>query len=168
MTLTRALRPLRASGISKFQSATRQSRRSFFAISRPETAAPGGVAVTKYRIVKPAREGTTWDDFLISLPERDQLAKFTKEVPLFIRYLKLVTSADGRDEDFQEFYNRCKNGLVVESDAYITPEELLAVMWKNGFSEQERNALQYSIFFSKTFSKLSSYSFKPFCELEIS
>ena len=29
-----------------------------------------------------------YDDFLISLPERDHLASFTKEVPLFLRYLK--------------------------------------------------------------------------------
>jgi len=120
------------------------SRRGFFAVSRPETSAPGGVAVTKYKIVKPGREGTTWDDFLIALPEKDQLAKTTKEVPLFIKYLKLVTSAENRDSDFKEFFDRCKNGLVVESDAFVTAEELLAIMWKNGFSDQERNALQYT------------------------
>ena len=32
----------------------------------------------------------------------------------------------------------------MESDAYVTAEELLAIMWKNGYSDQERNALQYT------------------------
>ena len=29
-----------------------------------------------------------YDDFLVALPERDHLNSFTKEVPLFLRYLK--------------------------------------------------------------------------------
>lgn len=140
MVALRALRPLAQTA---FRRAT-GARRTFFAVSTPEGSSAGGVAVTKYKIVKPGREGTTWDDFLIALPDKDQLAKTTKEVPLFIRYLKLVTSTEGRDDAFQEFFERCKNGLVVESDAYITAEELLAVMWKNGYSDQERNALQYT------------------------
>merc|ERR1711976_628807 len=57
-------------------------------------------------------------------------------------YLKVVTDADGRPEDFQDFLKRAKSGLVVESDVYISTEELLAVMWKNGYSDEERTALQ--------------------------
>jgi len=34
--------------------------------------------------------------------------------------------------------------LVVESDVFITNEELLALMWKNGYSDQERNAIQFT------------------------
>ena len=30
-----------------------------------------------------------YDDFLVALPERDHLSSFTKEVPLFMRYLKV-------------------------------------------------------------------------------
>ena len=37
-----------------------------------------------------------------------------------------------------------KNGLQVESDVYVTQEELLAVMWKNGYSDKERTALQFT------------------------
>merc|ERR1712157_326219 len=33
---------------------------------------------------------------------------------------------------------------VVESDVYVTTEELLALMWKNGYSDQERNAIQFT------------------------
>jgi hypothetical protein len=68
----------------------------------------------------------------------------SKEVPLFIRYLKAVTDKESRSADFSAFFDRAKNGLTVESDVYITSEELLAVMWKNGYSEQERNALQFT------------------------
>jgi len=39
---------------------------------------------------------------------------------------------------------RAKSGLVVESDVFITQEELLALMWKNGYSDQERNAIQFT------------------------
>jgi hypothetical protein len=102
------------------------------------------VHITKYNIVKPARDGVEWDDFLIALPEKDQLAKFSKEVPLFIRYLKVVTDTEGRTEDFADFLARAKNGLTVESDVFITTEELLAVMWKNGYTDQERNAIQFT------------------------
>merc|ERR1719199_140137 len=90
------------------------------------------------------KDGVTYDDFLISLPERDHLASMSKEVPLFIRYLKAVTEKEGRGDDFNTFFDRAKNGLTVESDAYITSEELLAIMWKNGYSEQERNAIQFT------------------------
>jgi len=70
------------------------------------------------------------------------LATFTKETPLFIRYLKVVTEQENRQDDFTAFFERAKAGLTVESDVYITTEELLALMWKNGYSEQERNAVQ--------------------------
>lgn len=113
-------------------------------VSLPQLGNSGAVAVTKYRIVRPYRDDTTWDDFLLALPERDQLAKFSKDVPLFIRYLKLVTDVDGRHEQFKQFFLRCKDGLNVESDVFITTDELLSVMWKNGYSEQERNAVQFT------------------------
>jgi len=105
---------------------------------------PGGAYITKYRITKPAKDGVHYDDFLITLPERDHLASMSKEVPLFIRYLKAVTEKEGRKDDFSAFFDRAKNGLTVESDTYITSEELLAVMWKNGYSDQERNAIQFT------------------------
>ena len=113
-------------------------------VSLPQLGNSGAVAVTKYRIVRPYRDDTTWDDFLLALPEKDQLAKFSKDVPLFIRYLKLVTDMDGRHEQFKQFFLRCKDGLNVESDVYITTDELISVMWKNGYSEQERNAVQFT------------------------
>jgi len=113
-------------------------------ISIPQLGNSGAVAVTKYRITRPYKDDTEWDDFLLALPEKDQLAKFSKDVPLFIRYLKLVTDMDGRSEKFKEFFLRCKDGLTVESDVFITTDELLSVMWKNGFSEQERNAIQFT------------------------
>jgi hypothetical protein len=105
---------------------------------------PGGTHITKYNIVKPGKDGVEWDDFLISLPEREHLASFTKEVPLFIRYLKVVTDQENRPEAFTEFLARAKSGLVVESDVFISTEELLALMWKNGYSESERNAVQFT------------------------
>merc|ERR1719238_1709789 len=104
----------------------------------------GGVHITKYSIVKPGKEGVEYDDFLIALPERDHLASFTKEVPLFVRYLKVVTDQEGRADAFKAFFERSKSGLVVESDVFITTEELLALMWKNGYSDQERNAIQFT------------------------
>merc|ERR1719399_2293975 len=90
------------------------------------------------------KDGVAYDDFLIQLPERDHLASMSKEVPLFIRYLKAVTEKESRGDDFKAFFDRAKNGLTVESDVYITSEELLAVMWKNGYSDQERNAIQFT------------------------
>jgi len=69
---------------------------------------------------------------------------FTKETPLFIRYLKVVTDQEQRADAFQAFFERAKSGLVVESDVFISTEELLALMWKNGYSDQERNAIQFT------------------------
>lgn len=100
--------------------------------------------MTKYQIVRPGKDNVEWDDFLISLPERDHLASFSKDVPLFIRYLKVVTEQENRPEAFKAFVDRAKSGLVVESDVFITSEELLSVMWKNGYSESERNAVQFT------------------------
>jgi len=119
-------------------------RRSFWNVSLPVVGGPGGAHITKYHIVKPFKDGVEYDDFLLSLPERDHLANFTKEVPLFIRYLKVVTDQEKRTDAFDAFLERAKSGLVVESDAYISTEELLALMWKNGYSEQERNAVQFT------------------------
>merc|ERR1719253_480171 len=121
-----------------------QHSRNFWNVSLPVLSGPGGAYITKYRIVKPAKDGVHYDDFLLTLPERDQLASMSKEVPLFIRYLKAVTDKEGRGADFSSFLERAKNGLTVESDVYITSEELLAIMWKNGYSDQERNAIQFT------------------------
>lgn len=124
--------------------AAQQQSRAFWNISLPVLSGPGGAHVTKYRITKPAKDDVQYDDFLLKLPDRDQLASMSKEVPLFIRYLKAVTEKEGRADDFKDFFDRAKNGLTVESDVYITSEELLAIMWKNGYSDQERNAIQFT------------------------
>jgi len=118
--------------------------RSFWNVSLPVLGGPGGAVVTKYQIVRPGKDGVEYDDFLLALPERDQLASMTKEVPLFIRYLKVVTDKEERAEAFTAFLERAKSGLTVESDVFINTEELLAIMWKNGYSEQERNAIQFT------------------------
>mmetsp|Transcript_56558 Transcript_56558/g.100570 ORF Transcript_56558/g.100570 Transcript_56558/m.100570 type:complete len:515 (-) Transcript_56558:88-1632(-) len=118
--------------------------RAFWNVSLPALQGPGGAHITKYHIVKPGKDNVDYDDFLIALPERDHLASFTKEVPLFLRYLKVVTDQEARPEAFAAFLERAKTGLVVESDVYISADELLAIMWKNGYSEQERNAVQFT------------------------
>lgn len=111
-------------------------------VQLPVLGGVGGAHVTKYHIVRPGKENVEYDDFLIALPERDHLASMTKETPLFIRYLKVLTEKEGRTEDFDAFYERAKNGLTVESDVFITTDELTALMWKNGYSEEERTAVQ--------------------------
>lgn len=121
-----------------------KNARAFWNVSLPVLQSPGGAHITKYHIVKPYKDGVDYDDFLVALPERDHLNSFTKEVPLFLRYLKVVTDQEGRAEAFKAFLERAKTGLVVESDVYITAEELLAVMWKNGYSDAERNAIQFT------------------------
>jgi len=118
--------------------------RSFWNVSLPVLGGPGGSHVTKYKIVKPFKDGVDYDDYLVALPERDFLVSFTKDVPLFIRYLKVVTDQENRADAFQAFVERAKSGLVVETDVYISTEELLALMWKNGYSDQERNAIQFT------------------------
>lgn len=126
------------------QALTAVQARNLWNISLPVLSGPGGVHVTKYNIVKPAKEGVEYDDFLIALPEREHLASFTKETPLFLRYLKTITDKEDRNDDFVAFFQRAKNGLSVESDVFINTEELLALMWKNGYSEEERNAVQFT------------------------
>jgi hypothetical protein len=118
--------------------------RSFWNVSLPVISGPGGATVTKYQIVRPNKDGVTYDDFLLALPERSHLASMTKEVPLFIRYLKVVTDKEERPEAFKAFLERAKSGLTVESDVFVSTEELLAIMWKNGYSDQERNAVQFT------------------------
>ena len=106
--------------------------------------------VTKYRITKPGKDGVDWDDFLLALPEKDQLASTNKDIPLFVKYLNLVCGAEGRGEDFKQFAKRAKDGLQVESDVYITTDELLAVMWKNGYADKVGNAPPCSTHFLGT------------------
>jgi hypothetical protein len=118
--------------------------RAFWNVSLPVLGGPGGAHITKYHVVKPGKDGVEYDDFLIALPEREHLASFSKEVPLFIRYLKVVTDQESRPDAFQAFFERSKSGLVVESDVFITTEEMLALMWKNGYSDSERNAIQFT------------------------
>lgn len=130
--------------MSQSSVAIRFQQRPIWNVSLPVLSGPGGVHITKYNIVKPAKENVEYDDFLLALPERDHLATFTKSTPLFIRYLKVVTDQENRKEDFSAFFERAKGGLTVESDIYISTDELLALMWKNGYSEQERNAVQFT------------------------
>lgn len=118
------------------------AKRNLWNVSLPQISGPGGAHVTKYHIVKPGKDGVNYDDFLLALPEKDQLASMSKDVPLFIRYLKTVTDNEGRGEAFDAFVVRAKNGLVVESSVYITTDELASVMWKNGYAEEERSAIQ--------------------------
>ena len=47
-----------------------------------------------------------------------------------------MTDQEKRPDDFKKFVHRCRDGLHVESDVYVTTDELLAVMWKNGYSER--------------------------------
>ena len=49
----------------------------------------------------------------MALPEKDQLASTSKEIPLFVRYLKIVTDSEGRQDDFKAFLERAKSGLQV-------------------------------------------------------
>mmetsp|Transcript_41792 Transcript_41792/g.119523 ORF Transcript_41792/g.119523 Transcript_41792/m.119523 type:complete len:526 (+) Transcript_41792:85-1662(+) len=124
--------------------ASSSSARNFWNVSLPVLGGVGGAHITKYHIVRPGKDNVEWDDFLIALPEREHLASFSKEVPLFIRYLKVVTDKEGRQAAFLAFLERAKSGLVVESDVFISTEELLALMWKNGYSDSEKNAIQFT------------------------
>ncbi|CAD7971391.1 unnamed protein product [Amoebophrya sp. A120] len=119
-------------------------RRGFFGVKSPVEASSGGVYVTKYQITKKGKAGVDYDDFLLTLPQRDQLASETKQVELFLKYLKVVTDHEARSDDFKDFLKRSKDGLMVESDVFITTEELLSAMWANGFAEKERTAVQYT------------------------
>jgi hypothetical protein len=108
--------------LARHRLAATPSARSFWNVSLPVLGGPGGAHITKYQIVKPGKDGVEWDDFLIALPEREHLASFSKEVPLFLRYLKVVTDKEDRSEAFVAFVERAKSGLVVESDVFINTE----------------------------------------------
>ncbi|EUD65391.1 hypothetical protein C922_04131 [Plasmodium inui San Antonio 1] len=96
---------------------------------------------TKYRISLPYISNVKYDDLYLSRPSRDDLYTFTKKMPIFLRYLKLITSMENRNEDFVQFAKRCESGLTTEKDIYLTKEELLDVMFLNGYSKKEINAL---------------------------
>lgn len=100
---------------------------------------------TKYRITKPLTEDSTFDDALVAEPSREELKRFTKETPLFLRFLKIVCDQEKRPAAFIDFAKRCESGLVVEKDVYVTKSELLESMWTNGYTDQECNA--YSLAF---------------------
>lgn len=99
---------------------------------------------TKYRISLPNIENVKYDDIYLSCPSRDDFYVFTKKVPIFLRYLKLITSLENRTNDFIDFTKKCENGLNVEKDVYLTKEELLDIMFINGYSTKEMNALDLS------------------------
>ncbi|SOV15712.1 vacuolar membrane protein-related, putative [Plasmodium sp. gorilla clade G2] len=99
---------------------------------------------TKYRICMPNIDDVKYDDLYLSCPNRDDLYIYTKKVPIFLRYLKLITSLENRNNDFIMFTKKCENGLNVEKDVYLTKEELLDTMFINGYSEKEMNALDLS------------------------
>ncbi|KJP85017.1 hypothetical protein AK88_05344 [Plasmodium fragile] len=96
---------------------------------------------TKYRISLPHISNVKYDDLYLSSPSKDDLYTFTKKVPIFLRYLKLITSMENRNEDFVEFARRCESGLTTQKDIYLTKEELLDLMFLNGYSKKEINAL---------------------------
>ncbi|KAK2196916.1 hypothetical protein BdWA1_002165 [Babesia duncani] len=97
---------------------------------------------TKYRISKPWTSDSTFDDIYLAEPSREDFYCFTKDLPIFLRYLDLLTRAQDRKQAFLDFTKRCENGLVVERDVYITKKELLDCMWSNGYSEEEIKSLK--------------------------
>ncbi|UKJ88340.2 hypothetical protein MACJ_000784 [Theileria orientalis] len=99
---------------------------------------------TKYRITKPWTSDSVYDDIFLSEPSKDDFYPFTKEMPVFLKFLNLLTTAQNRKEVFVNFVRRCENGLVVEKDVYITKDELLDCMWANGYSESELNAFRFA------------------------
>ncbi|UKK00735.2 hypothetical protein MACK_000809 [Theileria orientalis] len=99
---------------------------------------------TKYRITKPWTSDSVYDDIFLSEPSKDDFYPFTKEMPVFLKFLNLLTTAQNRKEVFVHFVRRCENGLVVEKDVYITKDELLDCMWANGYSESELNAFRFA------------------------
>ncbi|KAL8449798.1 hypothetical protein Emed_002761 [Eimeria media] len=64
------------------------------------------VQYTKYRIAKPWTLDTQFDDIILSEPSKDSFAKFTKEAPLFLRFLKLITDVEKRPRAFIDFAKR--------------------------------------------------------------
>ncbi|ETB57723.1 hypothetical protein YYC_04548 [Plasmodium yoelii 17X] len=96
---------------------------------------------TKYRISLPHIDNVKYDDLYLSSPNKEDLYVFTKKIPIFLRYLKLITSLENRNNDFIEFAKRCENGLTIEKDVYLTKEELINLMFINGYTKKESNAL---------------------------
>ncbi|CAD2104178.1 conserved Plasmodium protein, unknown function [Plasmodium vinckei] len=96
---------------------------------------------TKYRISLPHIDNVKYDDLYLSSPNKEDLYVFTKKIPIFLRYLKLITSLENRNNDFIEFARRCENGLTIEKDIYLTKEELIHLMFVNGYTQKETNAL---------------------------
>ncbi|SCN60433.1 conserved Plasmodium protein, unknown function [Plasmodium chabaudi adami] len=96
---------------------------------------------TKYRISLPHIDNVKYDDLYLSSPNKEDLYVFTKKIPIFLRYLKLITSLENRNNDFVEFARRCENGLTIEKDVYLTKEELIHLMFINGYTQKETNAL---------------------------
>ncbi|CXI43188.1 conserved Plasmodium protein, unknown function [Plasmodium berghei] len=96
---------------------------------------------TKYRISLPYIDNVKYDDLYLSSPNKEDLYVFTKKIPIFLRYLKLITSLENRNNDFVEFAKRCENGLTIEKDVYLTKEELIHLMFINGYTKKETNAL---------------------------
>ena len=88
-------------------------RRGFFGIQSPVASSSGGVYVTKYEITKPGKEGHEWDDFLLAHPEREALATSGKEVPLFLKYLKVVADKEGSAVMKLEALKKSKHQLYI-------------------------------------------------------
>ncbi|XP_953796.1 uncharacterized protein TA16245 [Theileria annulata] len=99
---------------------------------------------TKYRITKPWTSDSVYDDIFLSEPSKEDFYPFTKEMPVFLKFLNLLTAAQNRKEVFIDFVKRCENGLVVEKDVYLTKDELLECMWANGYSNSEMNAFKFA------------------------
>lgn len=95
---------------------------------------------TKYRIALPYLENVKYDDLYLSSPNKEDFFVFTKKIPMFLRFLKLITFIENRNNDFIEFAKRCENGLSVERDIYLKKEELLELMFINGYTKKEMNA----------------------------
>ncbi|EKX74140.1 conserved hypothetical protein [Theileria equi strain WA] len=99
---------------------------------------------TKYRITKPWTADSTYDDIFLAEPSKEDFYPISKEMPVFLKFLNLLTTAQNRKEAFIDFVKRCENGLVVEKDVYITKDELIQCMWTNGYSESEINAFRFA------------------------
>lgn len=61
---------------------------------------------TKYRITKPWSSDSTYDDIFLAEPSREDLYAFSKEMPVFLRFLKLLTESQHRYTAFVEFAKR--------------------------------------------------------------
>ncbi|EEA08191.1 uncharacterized protein CMU_011400 [Cryptosporidium muris RN66] len=68
------------------------------------------------------------------------LVKCTKNIKTTLTLLQRIAKLENRQEDLESFTrNRCIDGesICVERDVYITKSELLELLWKNGYSEEE-------------------------------